>query len=387
MITTEEAVRASAGDQSVVHGNYISNLALTEVSGGWSGLSAAIFLGLCEHYVLNYVGPVWPPHDFAARISSKCSRLLGIPGSFPVFSSRRLHAIALELSRAALGNASFNFFHGATPWIEYRSSIPYACFLDASFATYVDVYHERAFFKKSDIRRICEKEAQWLESAASIFFSSQWALDECVRSYGISASRMSVVGLGGNIPIPPCDTFRQGLEFVFLGLNYHAKGGDICLDALERVRRAYPNARLRIVGGKPSERAFRNPAVTYEGQLRKSMPAELSRLEEILAGAFALILPTSSDATPLVIVEAAYFGCPTIATRSFGIPELIVDGETGLLIDAPPTEVALAEKMMRLCADSRSYSRMRVAARLRAVDCFTWSRMAAKIASELTLVL
>jgi glycosyltransferase involved in cell wall biosynthesis len=387
MTNTEHARPALADAHAIREGNYISNLPLTEVSGGWSGLSAAIFTALSKHYQLKYVGPISPPRDVSARVISKSRRLLGLPGSFPFFSSRRLRAIAREISRETGGSATFNFFHGATPWIEYVSSVPYACFVDASFATYVNVYHKGARFRESDIRRICEKEAEWMESAVRVFFSSRWALDECAKAYGISRQKMSVVGLGGNVPLPTRDAFRRGLDFVFLGLDFRAKGGDICLEALQRVKRAHPSVRLRIVGGKPSKRALRNPAVSYEGHLRKNVPAEFAQLEDILSNAFALLLPTSRDATPLVIIEAAYFGCPTVATRSFGIPELVVDGKTGLLVEAPPSAIELAEKMMLLCADPESYYEMRKEARSRAMACFTWSRMAEIMSSELTLAL
>ena len=78
--------------------------------------------------------------------------------------------------------------------------------------------------------------------------------------------------------------------------------------------------------------------------------------------------PTRSDIAPLLLVEAAMFGCPAIASRAFAIPELVADGESGLLLDAPgdPAEVAAA---MTLDAGQsgrlRRHARGRLAARPR----------------------
>ena len=367
--------------------NYITNLSLSEISGGWSGFNAAIFASLARHWSLKYVGPISPPPDLAAKVGSKLRRLAGLPGSFQYFSPPRLERIAREVALAVDPGAALDFFHGSTPWIAYEPTHPFACYLDASFATYISVYHDRSTFDRADVARIEKLEAAWLGKAAAIFFSSRWALEEAERAYHLDRSRMHVAGLGGHLPMPNADLFAGGHDFLFLSLDFAGKGGQLCVDALREVRRTVPDARLRIVGAEPPADVRSAPGVVYEGLLSKSVPQQLQQLQSILASAFALVHPTTRDATPQVIAEAAYHGCPAIAPRSFGIPEMVIDGVTGLLVDAPPSSAAIAEQMRWLCTHEREYESMRAAARERALQEFTWERVGDRIASALAPVL
>jgi glycosyltransferase involved in cell wall biosynthesis len=198
---------------------------------------------------------------------------------------------------------------------------------------------------------------------------------------------MCVAGLGGHLPIPTSDAYAGGHDFLFLSLDFAGKGGQLCVDALRELRREIPGARLRIVGGKPPENVLGAPGIVYEGLLSKSVPGELQGLESILAASFALVHPTVRDATPQVIAEAAYYGCPAIAPRSFGIPEMVVDGITGWLVAAPPTSAEIARRMLWMCQHPSEYQAMRVATRARALREFTWERVGDRIAEALAPVL
>jgi glycosyltransferase involved in cell wall biosynthesis len=85
-----------------------------------------------------------------------------------------------------------------------------------------------------------------------------------------------------------------------------------------------------------------------------------------------------------VIVEAQYHGCPVIAPASFGIPEMVIDGVTGLLTAAPPTPDDVAERMLRLWRNPESYGQIRISSRARALAHFTWDQVGDRIATELT---
>ena len=81
-------------------------------------------------------------------------------------------------------------------------------------------------------------------------------------------------------------------------------------------------------------------------------------------------LPSRSEGFGRVLVEAACLAKPVVASRVGGIPEVVVDGETGLLVppDDPP---ALAEALIRLLTDANQRARLGKAARERALIYFT----------------
>jgi glycosyltransferase involved in cell wall biosynthesis len=363
--------------------NYITNISLSESSGGWSGFNAAMFASLARHYELEYVGPISPPADLPARVISKARRVAGRPGSFQFFSQRRLDRIATEIDSRARRDVALDFFHGSTPWVAYAPPVRYACYLDVCFATYISVYHERAEFSRADVARIERMEAKWLSGATRVFFSSRWALEEAASAYDMDRSKFAVAGMGGHVPIPPADVYAGGREFLFIALDFAGKGGDVCVDAFRRVRAQAPDATLRIVGAKPPDEVLAIPGVAYEGRLDKAVGSQMQRLLQLLASAFALVHPTVKDATPQVIVEAAYHGCPAIAPKSFGIPDMVVDGVTGCLVPEPPDADAVAERMLWMLEHPVEYRQMRGAARDRALTSFTWEQVGDRMAAEL----
>jgi glycosyltransferase involved in cell wall biosynthesis len=66
-------------------------------------------------------------------------------------------------------------------------------------------------------------------------------------------------------------------------------------------------------------------------------------------------------------------GAPVVATRICGLPELVADGETGLLVDRDDPEM-LAEAIIHLLGDSNLSGRMGDAGRARVAELFTWDQ-------------
>jgi glycosyltransferase involved in cell wall biosynthesis len=363
--------------------NYISNLDPRQRTGGWSGVNASLHAELEKHFEVNFVGPINPGSDYPAKAVSKLRRKSGLAGSFHFFSERRLQKIAGLIEKEALPNAEADFFHGSTPWINFDSPRPYFVYVDTCFSTYVNVYHDSRNFLDADLNRIFQAEARWLARAAGVFFGTEWALEQVVTDYKIPRANLKAVGAAGSMAIPESDEYRAGINLLFIAFDFQQKGGPICVDAFRKVREQFPEAQLTIVGGRPSTEILELPGVTYEGFLSKSVPAELNRLEELYAAAFALVHPTTSDIQPLVISEAGYCGCPTIAPRSFGIPDLIQDGITGCLIDLPLTGDAFAKRILELCNDGTNYSAMRAAVREHSVATQTWPAIGDRIVQEM----
>jgi glycosyltransferase involved in cell wall biosynthesis len=88
------------------------------------------------------------------------------------------------------------------------------------------------------------------------------------------------------------------------------------------------------------------------------------------------------DAVPTVIKEAAALGTPVVASRVVGIPELVVDEESGLLVPHNDPE-ALAEAIARMLADPALAARLAAAGRARAERMFDLHENVRGLADEL----
>ena len=96
---------------------------------------------------------------------------------------------------------------------------------------------------------------------------------------------------------------------------------------------------------------------------------ERTDLPSVLRGADLFLLPSESESFGLAALEAMSCGVPVIASRVGGVPEVVIDGETGLL--APVGDVAaMAAHVVRLIADAPLRARLGAAARRRAEAVF-----------------
>jgi len=104
----------------------------------------------------------------------------------------------------------------------------------------------------------------------------------------------------------------------------------------------------------------------------------------LLGRAMALVHPTPTDRDGsaganelfgLALVEAMACGAPVVASRAASLPEIVVDGETGLLV--PPNDpAAIAAAVREINADRARWTSMSAAARKRVEERFTWRRVA-----------
>jgi glycosyltransferase involved in cell wall biosynthesis len=367
-----------------VRTNYISSQSRGDCSGGWSGLSFNLYEKLAGHARLgvNYIGPVYPGASRLDRVVSKLWRITGCGGRFFFFSEERLRRIEKQL-RASLPPGDYNLFLGATPWVRFHPEKPYGAYLDACFRTYFDNNLKTEEFSVEDIRRIELAEKDWLERARHVFWASAWSRDEAIRHYQLSKDNHHVVGIGGNLEVPEADTYSGGLLFLFIAQNFALKGGPAACAALQGVRRSQPDAKLVVLGEKPPVEFLQQPGVEYAGFLRKDRPEELARFRSILASAFCLVHPTNSDMVPQVIIECGCFGCPAIAPSRFAIPELVLNRQTGVLIDTPFTAADFEREMLWMIENQAAYEDMRRKARAHLISGFTFQAVAERVASRI----
>jgi glycosyltransferase involved in cell wall biosynthesis len=103
----------------------------------------------------------------------------------------------------------------------------------------------------------------------------------------------------------------------------------------------------------------------------------------VLAAADVLCLTSDAEAAPFAVLEAMASGLPVVATNVGSIPELVVDGETGLLVE-PGAAAPVAAALIELMADPARLRKMGVAGRARQHDLFSAQVMADKYAAVIT---
>ncbi|HJU47877.1 MAG TPA: glycosyltransferase, partial [Gaiellaceae bacterium] len=153
------------------------------------------------------------------------------------------------------------------------------------------------------------------------------------------------------------------------------KGLDVALRALAAVRRDHPAAHLVVLG----EGSLREELVALAAELGLGgavhLPGRVGDVGAWLQRAELLLHPARWEGFGLAVLEAMLCARPVVATRVSSIPEIVVDGETGLLVaadDAP----ALAAAVGALLSDPRRARAMGTAGLARAQAEFSVARMA-----------
>ncbi|MCE8419826.1 glycosyltransferase [Rhodovulum sulfidophilum] len=155
-------------------------------------------------------------------------------------------------------------------------------------------------------------------------------------------------------------------ELLFVGRLAAVKGVPLLLEAMARLGPEHPGARLTLIGDGP-ERARIEAEAARLGLGTRVVFAGYRSQEEV-AGALArsdlFVLPSFAEGVPVVLMEAMAAGLPVVATRIAGIPELVEDGVSGLVVD-PGSATALTAAIGAVLADPETAARMGAAGRER----------------------
>lgn len=190
-----------------------------------------------------------------------------------------------------------------------------------------------------------------------------------------TASRSSVVlNALDPSPLAPTPLPFSPPVLLLLGRVVRDKGFDLALEALPAILRRHPQARLVVAGAGPAlpELQALSRSAGLEEQVRFLGWVEPEQVAALINTATLVLVPSRwREAFGLVALQAASQARPVVAARVGGLPEVVADGETGLLV--PKEEpAALAEAVLRLLAEPELAIRLGEQGRRRASERFGW---------------
>jgi glycosyltransferase involved in cell wall biosynthesis len=148
----------------------------------------------------------------------------------------------------------------------------------------------------------------------------------------------------------------------FVSKLWEGKGHTVALEAMVLVLVAFPRAKLLLVGEGPLAGALQAQSRTLGIESSVVFAGFRTRVAELTWLCDFCILPSFYEGMGRVLLEAGACSKPVVASRVGGIPDVVVDNETGFLVP-PGDPEALASAMMRLLEDRDLLARMGARAR------------------------
>lgn len=211
------------------------------------------------------------------------------------------------------------------------------------------------------------KRADWIVGV------SRGLLDDLCAIFPSLAPRSSVILNGlempAHVPAPVC---LAPPRILCIGRMVEEKGFDIAIAAFAILMARFPEARLAIAGDGPARAALHQRAAELGVRERVEFTGWIppDQVCALIDASSMVVVPSRwPEPFGLVALQAGQMARPVIAARLGGLPEVVIEGETGLLV-APESPQALCEAMASLLEQPEAAARMGAAGRHRAREVF-----------------
>ncbi|GFN23660.1 glycosyltransferase family 4 protein [Thermanaeromonas sp. C210] len=227
------------------------------------------------------------------------------------------------------------------------------------------------------IRKRRDRQRKIYEQAAGVFAMSAWFASTLIKWTGLPPKKVHVVHAGINAAVEPKLVLqakqRMGTRrgrLLFVGRDFWRKGGDLCVRALELLRREYSHHVTLTIAGPPN---WPMPGPVPEGiSFLGQVP--IDQVGQLFEDHDLFVMPSRFEPFGIVFAEAIAHGLPCIGRNAFAMPEIITPGHNGELLE-DDNIYDLAELIVKILENDKYYTAAQ-AESYRAAAYFSWNRVA-----------
>ncbi|MDB9516632.1 glycosyltransferase family 4 protein [Roseofilum reptotaenium CS-1145] len=269
-------------------------------------------------------------------------------------------------------------------------------YTDAAIGNLVDFYPYLSNLCQETLDKLYDLEKRAIDNCELAIYTSDWAAQQAIKLYNINPAKVKVVPWGATIE---CDRTKNDIQkiiesrppspckLLFLGFDWHRKGGDIALEVTKQLNKNGFKTELIVVGAKPPHQEQLPDFVKIIGKIDKSHPEGKHKLDQILANSHFLILPTKAETYGLVFCEANSFGVPCIASDIGGIPTIIQDDLNGKTFSLTAKISEYCEYVSGLISDYDKYQQIAYSSFLEYENRLNWTINAENLKATLQSIL
>lgn len=217
------------------------------------------------------------------------------------------------------------------------------------------------------------------QAAKNIFTWSEFTRRSFINDYKIPAERVIAVGAGANmLQNDITDKRYDGQTAIFVGYEFERKGGFYLLEAWKQVVQRLPHAKLYIAG--PPQLANDMQGVQWLGRVN-----DRKFLSQKLYESTVFVMPSLFEPYGHAFTEGMGMGLGAIGADHCAMPEIIQNGENGLLV--PPRDInALAQALIEVLSDPEYAEKLGRAAFETIRNSRTWDDVISRMAPSLRTI-
>lgn len=349
---------------------YITNYDSTDLH-AWSGLGNRILKSLeGAGFEVIVVGNI--KEGYIERIFTSSKKIFYKIFKSKIYIRNRdpiiIKSYARQISKKIMNiDIDVIFSPGTLPIAFLKTNKPIIFWADATFAGMLDFYPETSNLCPETIKYGNFIEQSALTNSSLALYCSDWAAKSAIVNYSVDLSKVKVVPFGANIDsrreisdiLAIADNKdRYICKLLFMGVDWHRKGGDIALAVAELLIKNGINVELNIVGCSPP---YPMPSfVKCHGFISKTSQEGLDFIDTMFCSCHFLLLPSRAECYGLVFAEASSYGLPSIGTSVGGIPSVLHDGINGKAFPPDADLIVYYEYIAELFNSRDKYSELSV---------------------------
>ena len=260
--------------------------------------------------------------------------------------------------------------------------IPFYLYQDLSLDLIIKYFQENngrvpgwELFNLKDFYKRKEWQMKVYEKCAGVFAMSRWLADSLIRDTGLLPEKVHVVNAGINVkPIATDITIepksKKDKIILFIGRHFFRKGGRLVVKAFKLLRKNYSsNIKLVIAGPKSWPLREKIPeGIIFLGD------ASWETLKKYYMMVDVFCMPSYFEGFGIVFVESLSYGIPCIGRNIQAMPEIIIPGVNGYLLNNEDEE-ELAILLIRVLEDDEMKNRVETMSKSYK-DYYSWDRIA-----------
>jgi glycosyltransferase involved in cell wall biosynthesis len=255
----------------------------------------------------------------------------------------------------------------ASPIAYLECEQPIVFWADATFANLQDFYPLYSNLHEEVVKDWQRMEELALQKCKLAIYSSDWAANSAIRDYQADPSKVKVVPFGANLDSSlNVDDIKEFInarlsdrcKLLFLGTDWHRKGGDIAFKVAKELNRLGLKTELTVVGCNLIVEESLPDYIKCLGFISKSTAEGKETICQLIAESHFLILPSNAECYGIVFCEANSLGTPCLSTNVGGIPTIIKNNINGQLFPVDESVDCYCDYITNLFANYSDYQKL-----------------------------